>query len=273
MNSYWRDKTVVITGGSAGLGLQLAKTWGRAGAHVIIVGRNRDRLESVDEQLRSAGIQSRNYAADVTNVEEVQLLVEWIKNTDVSQNGGVNVVVNAAGRSSRGRAADTSLEEFESLWRLNFLGTVICAQAFLPMLRQSKGHLVNIGSIASKTAGPYLGGYPASKFAVAAFSQQLRLEMTDPAAHVLLVCPGPIARDDQGQRYESQSDDLPDRAKQPGGGASVTPIDPEFLADSILRACVARQPELIIPRKARLLFAIQSLSARWGDWIVNRHTS
>jgi hypothetical protein len=89
----------------------------------------------------------------------------------------------------------------------------------------------------------------------------------------MLVCPGPIAREDAGQRYAAAAPDIPATAQAPGGGARVKAIDPAELAAAILRACEARKPELIVPAKARLLFAISQLSARWGDWLLRRSTS
>jgi hypothetical protein len=87
---------------------------------------------------------------------------------------------------------------------------------------------------------------------------------------VLLVWPGPIARDDAGGRYSSEAPHVPAAAQAPGGGARVKAIPPDELAASILRACERRTSELIVPAKARLLFAISQLSASWGDWLLRR---
>src|SRR6185295_17228546 len=128
------------------------------------------------------------------------------------------------------------------------------------------------GSLASKSASRYVGAYPATKFALAAYSQQLRLELEPRGLHVLLVCPGPIARDEPGQDYGARTSGLPASAKQPGAGVKVSLIDPDRLAGRIFRACRKRQPELIVPGRARLLFALSQLSPRLGDWIVRRMT-
>jgi short-subunit dehydrogenase len=154
---------------------------------------------------------------------------------------------------------------------LNFFATVACTQAALPHLLATKGHVVNIGSLASKCAARFMGGYAASKFAVAAFSQQLRLEMKSQGLHVLLVCPGPIVRDQP--RVYAGGDDLPAAAKKPGAGVKLKGIDPDWLAEKILRACQRRTTELVIPGKARLLFAISQLFPQWGDWLLDRMTA
>ena len=167
-------------------------------------------------------------------------------------------------------AIETSADKFRELFELNFLSLVRCTQAAAPHLIAARGHVVNIGSLAGKSAARYLGAYPASKFPVSAYSQQLRLELGPQGLHLLLVCPGPIARLDAGQRYEAAN--LPPEARQPGGGVALPGIPPEELAAKILRACERRQAELVIPGKARWLFAIAQLSPSWGDWIVRKMT-
>jgi short-subunit dehydrogenase len=107
---------------------------------------------------------------------------------------------------------------------------------------------------------------------VAAFSQQLRLELSEQGLHVLLVCPGPIRRDDAGIRYEQATGDVPESARRPGGGVKLKGIDPHWLARRILLACERRSPELVVPASARLLFAIAQLWPRLGDWAVRKMT-
>jgi hypothetical protein len=90
--------------------------------------------------------------------------------------------------------------------------------------------------------------------------------------HVLLVCPGPIARDDAGERYAEQAAGLSEEARRPGGGVKVGAIDPRRLCDRILKACERRELELVVPAKARLLFGLTQFSARLGDWLVRKMT-
>jgi uncharacterized protein len=184
--------------------------------------------------------------------------------------GGLDLLVNCAGTSARGALAETGPDEFARLMDLNLTALVRCTHAALPLLLASRGHVVNIGSLASKSAGPYLGAYPATKFAVAAYSQQLRLELGRQGLHVLLVCPGPIRRDENRDYGASTMKSLPESASKPGGGVKVSRIDSDQLARLILRACERRQPELIVPAKARLLFTIAAWSPRLGDWLVRR---
>ena len=269
--SNWSEKVVLITGGSAGFGLALAKAYAAAGSKVVLVGRNQDRLHDAAEQLRAAGHNASTIAADVTDQADVDRLFADVR----AQFGRLDLLVNNAGRSHRGRAIDTSVDEFRELLELNFLATVRCTQAAMPLLIESQGHLVNIASLAGKTVSPHLGAYPASKFPVAAYSHQLRLEMKSDGVHVLLVCPGPIARDDAGSRYDdlAEDKDIPTAAAKPGGGVKLRGLDPARLARQVVRACQRRQSELIVPGKARFLLAISSLWPRLGDWVIGKMTS
>jgi short-subunit dehydrogenase len=263
-----RDKVVLITGGTAGFGAAMGKVWAQAGAKVAICGRDPTRLEQTVEMLRGYGGEVAGYAVDVTQDDQITSLFEQIH----KQFQRLDALVNNVGRSTRGFAAETTVEQFRESMEANFYSAVRCTRAALPMLKETRGHLVFMGSLASKAAGPYLGAYPPSKFAVASYAQQLRLELAEHGVHVLLVCPGPIAREDAGRRYDEQASDLPESARRPGGGVNLTGIDPDKLAARILRACEKREPEVVWPRKARWLFAISQLSPTLGDWIIRRKT-
>ena len=99
--------------------------------------------------------------------------------------GGVDLLCHCAGRSMRGNALATSVAEFRDLWETNFLSAVQCVQAFAEPLIESHGHIVLIGSLASKVAPRYLGAYPTSKFPLAALAQQLRMELGDRASRAV----------------------------------------------------------------------------------------
>jgi len=268
-NSYWHDKVCVVTGASAGLGLEIARALAAARARVVLVARQRDRLESAAAELRSSGSDISVLPGDITWQDDVDRLADTIG----QQFGRLDLLCNCAGRSSRGAVLDTTPEDFQQLLDVNLMAAVRTTRALAPLLLANRGHLVNIGSLASKFAPRYLGAYPASKFALAAYTQQLRLELGPQGVHVLLACPGPIARDDATTRYAHDSPDVPAAAQAPGGGVKVRALDPRRLAADILTACERRRPELIRPSKARLLLVASALSARWGDWLLSRSTT
>ena len=264
----WHNKSIVITGGSAGFGLALATAFGSAGAECVLVARNEERLDAAREQLRMKRIQTQSFVADVTSDQDVAALGEFLRN-NVSQ---LDVLVNAAGKSARARAVATTVEDFKTLWDVNFLSVVRCTKACLPMLQASRGAIINIGSLASKTAGQYLGAYPVAKHSVAAYTQQLRMELAADGVHAMLVCPGPIRRDDSSDRYDIEDTDLPVSARLPGG-SRLSGLDPADLAQRVVWACERRRAELVVPMRARLLFALANLWPSLGDRILRRMTS
>lgn len=260
---YWQNKVALVTGGSAGLGLSIAAALIESGAEVVVAGRDTQRLATACQGL---GHHAHGISADVTN----QAVVDRLVAEAVGRFNRLDLLVNCAGQSTRGEVLKTTPEEFARLLEVNFLSLVRCTQAAAPHLIASRGHVVNIGSLAGKVTSRYLGAYPASKFAVSAFSQQLRWELAPQGVHTLLVCPGPIRRDDAGQRYDQQASELPEAARRPGGGVKIKGIDPARLAGMILRACERRQAELIVPWRARLVVALSQLWPELGDWLIRR---
>jgi uncharacterized protein len=266
--SEWSDKIVVVTGGSRGFGRAIARQFSAAGAKLAIVGRSIECVEKAVAELQSGGREALGLAADVTQQADVDRLFTHT----LERFGKIDVLVNNAGRSMRGNVLDTTPEQFRDLMELNFIALVRCARVAVPHLLKTRGHMVNIGSLAAKSAARWVGAYPATKHAVAAYSQQLRLELGPQGLHVLLVCPGPIARiDPRGEALEG-IENVPEQARRPGAGVKVKEIDPNWLAAEILRACERRKAELVVPGKARLLFALQQLWPSLGDWIVLRKT-
>jgi short-subunit dehydrogenase len=267
--NYWKDKVVVITGGSSGLGRSIAGACAASGARTALAALGDPLLDQATAELQAAGCATLGIPTDITQQESVDAMIAAV----LERFGRIDVLVNCAGRSTRGEVLATTPEQFQDLLELNFLATVRCTRAAAQHLIAAKGHLVNIGSLAAKTASKYLGAYPASKFPVAAYSQQLRYELNPLGVHVLLVCPGPIARPDAGRRYDEQASGLPESARKPGGGVKIKGISQEKLVANILRYCERRKPELVMPGKSRLLLAISQLSPSLGDWIIGKMTS
>jgi len=267
--SYWSDKVVLITGASSGLGLHLARAWFQAGARVVLVARDAERLRAAANSLSPDSERCLAIPCDVTQDEAVKKLIEQVQ----SRYGRLDVLVNCAGASTRGKIAETKLAEFQWNWDLNVLAMVRCIQATLPMLTATRGHIVNIGSLAGKVGARYVGPYSATKHAVTGLSQQLRLELEPAGVHVLHVCPGPIRDERTASRYDSETmEKLPAAAHQPGAGAKIRGIDPVWLAKKIVTATERRKRELIVPWKANILLLAGVISTRLGDWLLKKMT-
>ncbi len=265
--AYWKDKVALITGGSAGLGYALAERLAHQGARVAIAARGEEALRSAAAELSKAGAEVLPVVADITGDADVDRMMATV----IERFGRLDLLVNSAGRSARGEVLATTPDDFRQLLELNLIGTVRVTRAAAPHLLESHGHLVNIGSLAGKSAARYLGAYPASKFALTAYTQQLRLELAPLGVKVLLVCPGPISRDTT-RNYVASDSPLPESAKGPGGGVKLAGLEAEQLAAAILSAAERGRAELIMPGKARLLFVLAQISPRLGDWLIRRMT-
>lgn len=266
MSSLFSNRTFVVTGGSAGLGLSIAQAFWRHGAHVCLVGRDAERLALAEANWGQTQGRVSLYAGDVIDAEQVAQVFSRIR----AERGPVFGLVNCVGRSHRAKIVETTPQDLQALWLVNVLSAVSCVRACVEDLVSQRGHLVNIGSLASKVVTPFLGAYPTTKFALAAYTHQLRVELEEQGLHVLLVCPGPLRRDDAGHRYDHLTGSLPPEAARPGGGANLRLIEPDWLAEQIVQACRRRQPELVVPAKVRWLAAIAQLWPRLADSIARR---
>ena len=266
--SFWQNKVVLVTGGSSGLGRLIAEQFGASGCKVAIAALEADAVQKAAAEMQAAGCDVLPIHADITRPCDVDRMMQ----ETLARFGRLDVLVNNAGRSMRGKVLDTTPEQFRDLMELNLIALVRCTRAAAPHLLAQRGHVVNIGSLAAKSAARWVGAYPATKFAVAAYSQQLRLELGAEGLHVLLVCPGPIERKDARLYPLPGMEDVPERARRPGAGVKTRAIPPQQLAKAILHACEHRRAELVIPKSARLLFAITQMWPSLGDWIVLRKT-
>jgi len=162
--SYWKDKIVLVTGGSSGLGRVIADGFGRAGAKIIIAGLESDAVQKAAAEMQAVGYDALGIQADITQQADVdRLFADAIRHY-----GKLDVLVNNAGRSMRGKVLDTTPEQFRELMELNLIALVRCTRAAAPHLLAARGHIVNIGSLAAKSASRWVGAYPATKHAVAA---------------------------------------------------------------------------------------------------------
>ena len=258
----WANKVVAVTGGSAGLGLAIARAFRSRGSKVALVGRSQDRLQDAANKL--GGDHVLTTVADVSDEVQAKGAIANI----IEQAGRLDVLVNNVGKSVRIELAKATPDEFREFMEINFLSAVHCTNAALKALTETSGHVVNIGSLSSKTAWPFLAPYTTSKFALAAYTHHLRLEGPS-NVHYMLVCPGPLKRQDAGERYNEQAAELPDSARKPAAGARVRGLDPDLVAEKIVRGCEKRKLEWL-PWRLRLGYVALSMSPRLGDWIIRR---
>jgi NAD(P)-dependent dehydrogenase (short-subunit alcohol dehydrogenase family) len=251
-----KGKTVLITGGSRGLGLVLAREFADEGANVAICARSCAELERAREDLASRGARVYAFPCDVTDRAQVRELVEVV----TGHFGSIDVLVNNAGVIQVGPLEVMTLEDFEQAMEVHFWGPLYTTLAVLPQMRARRcGRIVNISSIGGKVSVPHLVPYSASKFALAGLSDGLRAELEKDNVIVTTVFPGLMrtgsprnatfkGRHRAEYAWFSISDALP-----------VTSIQAGRAARQIVAACKAGKAELVITTQAVLAVKFRAL--------------
>jgi NAD(P)-dependent dehydrogenase (short-subunit alcohol dehydrogenase family) len=170
-----RGRTVMITGASSGIGRAAALKIARAGATVILVARDADKLETTRAEIEDAGGIAHSYSADISNIDEIEQLCERV----LTEHAGVDILVNNAGRSIRRSIALSydRFHDFERTIQLNYLGAIKLIMGLLPGMRERReGHVINVSSIGVQTNPPRFSAYVASKAALDAWTRVVASE-------------------------------------------------------------------------------------------------
>jgi NAD(P)-dependent dehydrogenase (short-subunit alcohol dehydrogenase family) len=184
-------RTVLITGATGGIGRAAAVHFAAQGARVFATGRKLDLLEALEKEVGDPA-RLQGLVLDVNDTASIAAAVAKIdEHTD---GAGVDVLVNNAGYGLIGPLLDIDDERLRAQFDTNVFGLMAVTRAFVPaMIRQRRGRVVNVGSIAGRVAMPFMGAYNASKFAVEALSDALRMELQPFGVDVSIIEPGPIA--------------------------------------------------------------------------------
>ncbi|WP_429912183.1 SDR family oxidoreductase [Glycocaulis sp.] len=174
------QQTIVITGGSSGIGLCTARLAAEEGARVVIISRNEEALTSVVEQIKASGGEADYIVADVGDRDAMRDAVDTV----IERHGGFDTWVNNAGVGIYATLEETSDEDHHRIFQTNYWGVVYGSLEALRHLKERGGALINIGSISSEMPAPILSAYTASKFAVKGFTDSLRLELMHEKAPV-----------------------------------------------------------------------------------------
>ncbi|HXA41890.1 MAG TPA: SDR family NAD(P)-dependent oxidoreductase [Candidatus Solibacter sp.] len=182
---------VLVTGASRGIGEATAIELAARGARVTIAARSQPELDRVATAISAAG--GTCVAVIPTDVSDEAQVKAMVGAADEAL-GGVDILVNNAGLGLNGPVAEIDPADLHYVFQVNLFAPHVATLAALPgMLRGRRGHIVNVGSVASHIATPGLGGYSSTKFALKALSDVLRAELQGTGVHVSLICPGPIA--------------------------------------------------------------------------------
>jgi NAD(P)-dependent dehydrogenase (short-subunit alcohol dehydrogenase family) len=249
-------KVVLITGGSRGLGLVLARRFAREGAQVAVCARNEEDVNAVEAELRQYGVDVLGVQCDVTVPAQVQGMIDGL----IRHFGRIDVLVNNAGTISVGPMETMTIADYEEAMKTHFWGPLYTSLAVIPQMKaRGSGRILNISSIGGKVSVPHLLPYSASKFALVGFSEGLRSELEKDGIYVTTVCPGlmrtgsPPNATFKGQHRKeyawfSVSDSTP----------GIT-ISAETAAARIIRACKNGQAEVMLSAVARIAATVHGV--------------
>ena len=190
MDGILSGKTALVTGASSGIGRSTAIALAAAGAQVALVARRAARLDDLAAQIKADGGQALARAADVTDEGDATRAVE----DAVDHFGGLDILVNAAGMTQTGKVENANLADWRYVFELNFWAGLYTSRAAIPALKAGGGDIVNVSSTAGRRpVGATFGPYAASKFALTAFNESLRAEVTLAGIRVCIIEPGATA--------------------------------------------------------------------------------
>ncbi|OOC64370.1 SDR family NAD(P)-dependent oxidoreductase [Paenibacillus ihbetae] len=250
-----KNKVIVVTGASSGIGALIAQRLSDEGAVVILAGRSMERLREVGGRLNGP------HELVVMDVQEPQQVDSVLKEA-CRKHGRIDVLVNNAGYGKFEAFLDMPPDEFEDMMDVNYMGIVRCTQAVLPgMLERGDGQIVNIASMAGKIGTAKSTAYSATKHAVLGLSNALRQELRHTGITVSTVNPGPI-----DTPFFSLAD--------PSGGyvknVGWLMMKPEYVAEQVVKLIIKRKEELNLPRLAAVGIRLYQLFPRFADRISHR---
>ena len=254
-----RDKVVVVTGASSGIGRATAEAFARQGCRVVLAARREERLKEVAGGIEERGGQALVVPTDVGDREQVERLVERA----VERFGRVDVMLNNAGWGFYATVEETGEEDMQRLWRVNFMGTFYGVQAALAVMRrQGAGHIMNVASVVGRRGYPYHGAYAATKFAVLGLTESLRSELAGSGIVATAVLPVSTRTE-----FFERAGRTPGFEPKPLGMVH----SPERVAQAIVRCARRPRPEVLLVGPMRLGLAISVLFPGLADWVGGRY--
>lgn len=233
----FKNKIILITGASSGIGKESAIEFAKLGANIILVARKKDKLEQVANELKNFNVSTLVCQCDVSKKDQVKEMSKIV----LEKFESIDVLVNNAGFAIYGSVDDLTIDEIESQMETNYFGMVYCIKNFLPsMLKKKSGHIVNVASVAASFGLPGIASYCASKFAMLGFSEGLKHELNNTGVGITVVSPIMV---------RTNFFEHPSFEKMPK--FSPVSLSSKTVAKTILKAANSPRLEIIVPSVVR----------------------
>ena len=234
----FKNKVVLITGASSGIGKQTAIEFAKLGSSIILVARRKNKLEQVENELKQFNVNTLVCVCDVSKKDQVEELFKIV----LQKFNSIDILVNNAGFAIYGSVSDLSINEIESQMETNYFGMIYCVKNFLPlMLKKKSGHIVNVASVGASFSVPGVSSYCATKFAMLGFSEGLKHELYGTGVGLTVVSPIMV----RTPLFEHPS--FTNFSKFSTGVS----LSSETVAKTIIKASNSSRLEIVVPSVAR----------------------
>jgi short-subunit dehydrogenase len=260
--SVFKDNVVVITGASAGIGLEIARQLADEGAKLVLAARSAELLTQAAQECREKGAEVLTVPTDVSDREQCQALID----AAIARFGRIDTLVNNAGISMHARFDELhDIESVERITAINYFGSVYCTWFALPHLKKTQGRIVAVSSVTGKNGVPTRTLYSGTKHAMAGFFDSLRIELKSEGVSVTVVYPGFV------------NTDIAERALGPNGQPLGTrPVVKNAImtapecARLTIEAAGKRKREVIMTGRARVAMIVKALWPGFIDRMAER---
>ena len=257
-----KNKVVIVTGASSGIGKACAWYFAKNGSKVVLASRNIHELQLISKKMSDKGYQSFAVKTDVSVETDCQNLIsECIKKFKK-----IDILINNAGVSMRAKFEDLDLAVMKKVMDINFYGTVFCTKYALPYILKSKGSVVGVSSIAGYKGLPARTAYSASKFAIQGFLESLRIENLKKGLHVLIACPGFTASNIRNTALSKDGKIQKDSPRDENKMMSAKKV-----AEYIFNAVKKRQYSLVLTFNGKITVFLNKIIPKVVDRLVYNH--
>jgi len=247
---FFKDKVVVVTGASSGIGEAVAREFAASGSKVMLAARSEESLDAIVKEIRAINQEADFVKTDVSIEADCKNLIE----KTVEKYGTIHILINNAGVSMRAAFVNADLKVLHRLMDVNFWGTVYCTKYALPYILSNKGSVVGVSSIAGFHGLPGRTGYSASKFAMVGFMETIRVEYLKKELHVMVISPGFTST---GIRTHALKADGTEQGYSPKDEKNL--MSPEYVAKCVLKGIRKRRRNIILTWEGKLTALFQRI--------------
>ena len=257
IKNRFKDKVVIVTGASSGIGEAIAREFALSGSKVVLAARSEERLSKITNELQAENRSAIYVVTDVSNVGDCKRLID----ITVEKYKTIDILINNAGISMRANFNDVDLQVLHRLMNVNFWGTVYCTKYALPYLIDRKGSLVGVSSVAGFHGLPGRTGYSASKFAMHGFLETIRIENLKNGLHVMIIAPGFTTSEIRKHALTADGTEQGESPREEGKMMS-----PQYVAKWVLKGIRKKKRNKLLTWIGRLTALFQRIVPGFVDW-------